>query len=174
MRAYLDAEIGFVADTLWRDDAALHQFLLQDYQQLPEPLAVDAAREAFDERFASRSDYLVAAVSRVGHAVARGEVNQLNPWRAHQSDSYVKLVVEFPLRPLRNDTEFKAAAAVMERLAVRGEDNLDAGERDYLDGLDEFISSYDRKVLVDRPIKRHAPRQAPIAYAGYRHQPPGS
>ena len=92
MRAYLDAEIGFVADTLWRDDAALHQFLLQDYQQLPEPLAVDAAREAFDERFASRSDYLVAAVSRVGHAVARGEVNQLNPWRAHQSDSYVKLV----------------------------------------------------------------------------------
>jgi len=68
-------------------------------------------------------------------------------------DSYVKLVVEFPLRPLRNDTEFKAAAAGMERLAVRGEDNLDAGERDYLDGLDEFISSYDRKVLVDRPIK---------------------
>ncbi len=74
------------------------------------------------------------------------------------TDSYLKLIGEFPLRPLRSDSEYKAARAVMERLAVRGEDSLDAGERDYLDGLDEFISRYDRKVLTDRP-RRGTPRR---------------
>jgi HTH-type transcriptional regulator/antitoxin HigA len=73
-------------------------------------------------------------------------------------DSYFELVREFPLRPIRNDTEYKRAIVVMERLAVRGEDDLDAGERDYLDGLDEFISSYDRKALSHRP-RRGTPLQ---------------
>jgi antitoxin component HigA of HigAB toxin-antitoxin module len=67
------------------------------------------------------------------------------------SDSYFRLVREFPLRPIRNDRQYKAATAVMERLAVRGEDALDAGERDYLDGLDQFISTYDREALANRP-----------------------
>jgi HTH-type transcriptional regulator/antitoxin HigA len=74
------------------------------------------------------------------------------------SDSYLKLIREFPLRPLRNDREYKAAVAVMERLAVRGEAALDAGERDYLDGLDEFISGYDQKALARRS-HRGTPRQ---------------
>ena len=73
------------------------------------------------------------------------------------SASYLRLVGEFPLRPIRNDEEFKAARAVMERLAVRGEDDLDAGERDYLDGLDEFISRYDERALIDR-ARRGTPR----------------
>jgi HTH-type transcriptional regulator / antitoxin HigA len=74
------------------------------------------------------------------------------------SDSYLKLVREFPLRPIRNDAEYKAATAAMERLAVAGEDDLDAGQRDYLDALDEFISAYDRKALISR-LKHATPRQ---------------
>jgi HTH-type transcriptional regulator / antitoxin HigA len=74
------------------------------------------------------------------------------------ADSYVKLVREFPLRPIRTGAEYKAATAVMERLAIRGEESLDSGERDYLDGLDEFISSYDQKALIGRP-RRGTPRQ---------------
>jgi antitoxin component HigA of HigAB toxin-antitoxin module len=45
----------------------------------------------------------------------------------------------------------------MQRLAVRGEDALDQGERDYLDGLDEFISSYDRQAVKNWP-RRGTPR----------------
>lgn len=74
------------------------------------------------------------------------------------TDSYFRLIHEFPLRPIRNDAEYDAAKAVMQRLAIRGEDDLDAGEQDYLDGLDEFISSYDQKALTDRP-RRGTPQQ---------------
>ena len=72
--------------------------------------------------------------------------------------SYLKLIAKFPLRPLRSEAEYKAATAIMEKLAVRGEDNLDQGERDYLDGLDEFISAYDQNVWADRP-RRGSPRK---------------
>src|SRR5580704_1778891 len=74
------------------------------------------------------------------------------------TDSYLRLVNEFPLRPIRNDAEYRAATAVMERLAIRGEESLDRGERDYLDGLDEFIVAYDKRALIDRP-RRGTPRQ---------------
>jgi HTH-type transcriptional regulator/antitoxin HigA len=74
------------------------------------------------------------------------------------TSSYLRLIGNFPLRPIRNEAEYKAARAVMERLAVRGEDNLDPGERDYLDGLDEFISGYDQNVWSDRP-RRGTPRK---------------
>jgi len=72
------------------------------------------------------------------------------------SGSYLRLIEQFPLRPIRSGSEYKAATAVMERLAVQGEENLDAGERDYLDGLDEFISAYDESMWTDRP-RRGAP-----------------
>jgi len=72
--------------------------------------------------------------------------------------SYLRLIEEFPLRPIRNEREYKAARAVMERLAVRGEECLDQCERDYLDGLDEFISTYDQNAWTDRP-RRGTPRQ---------------
>jgi HTH-type transcriptional regulator / antitoxin HigA len=74
------------------------------------------------------------------------------------TSSYLRLIEEFPLRPIRNEREYKAARAVMERLAVRGEKSLDQGERDYLDGLDEFISTYDQNAWNDRP-RRGTPRQ---------------
>ncbi|MGD0390230.1 MAG: helix-turn-helix domain-containing protein [Tepidisphaeraceae bacterium] len=74
------------------------------------------------------------------------------------TDGYLRLVRQFPLRPIRNEGEYKAATALMERLAIQGENGLDPGERDYLDGLDEFISAYDQRALVDRP-RRGTPRQ---------------
>jgi HTH-type transcriptional regulator/antitoxin HigA len=61
------------------------------------------------------------------------------------ADSYLKLIHEFPLRPLRNDGDYESATAVAEKLYLRSEDDLDAGERDYLDALDEFIAAYDRQ-----------------------------
>ena len=74
------------------------------------------------------------------------------------TESYLRLIHEFPLRPIRNDREYKAATVVMERLAVRGEGALDRGERDYLDGLDQFISAYDHEALANRP-RRGTPRR---------------
>ena len=71
--------------------------------------------------------------------------------------SYLELVRQFPLGPIRSDAEYKAATAVMERLAILGEDNLNPGQRDYLDALDEFIAGYDRKTLIGR-LRRGTPR----------------
>jgi HTH-type transcriptional regulator / antitoxin HigA len=72
--------------------------------------------------------------------------------------SYLRLVSKFPLRPIRTESEYNAAKAVMEKLAVRGEQCLDEGERDYLDGLDQFISAYDENVRTDLP-RRRSPSQ---------------
>ena len=72
--------------------------------------------------------------------------------------SYLKLVRAFPLRPIRSDREYKAATAVMTHLVVRGEDDLDSGERDYLDALDAFISIYDNADRAPRRL-RGTPQQ---------------
>jgi antitoxin component HigA of HigAB toxin-antitoxin module len=63
----------------------------------------------------------------------------------HVPDSYLRLIHRFPLRVIRNEREYDWATKVMEELAVRGEDDLDAGERDYLDALDELVSLYDQR-----------------------------
>jgi HTH-type transcriptional regulator / antitoxin HigA len=74
------------------------------------------------------------------------------------ADSYFALIHQFPLRPIRDDAEYDAAVAVMEKLAVRSEKSLDNGERDYLDALDEFISAFDRKQFeradIGTPLER--------------------
>lgn len=61
------------------------------------------------------------------------------------TDAYMELVRQFPLRPIRRESDYKAALQVMRQLAVIDESQLDAGQRDYLDALDEFISAYDRQ-----------------------------
>ncbi len=78
-------------------------------------------------------------------------MNTLTKFAATDSD--LRLVSQFALRPVRNEREYKAATAVMERLALRGEANLDRGEKDYLDALDEFISAFDRNSWSDRPCR---------------------
>ena len=56
---------------------------------------------------------------------------------------YIKLVREFPLRPIRTQREYKTAAAIVDRLAVRQAGTLSPGEQDYLDTLTLLIEAYD-------------------------------
>ena len=58
--------------------------------------------------------------------------------------AYMALVRAFALRPIRNRREYDAAAAaIVDRLAVRPEGSLDPGEQDYLDTLTLLIQAYD-------------------------------
>ena len=50
---------------------------------------------------------------------------------------------QFPLRPIRTKREYAAATKEVERLAVRGEDYLNADEIDYLEVLTDLVESYD-------------------------------
>lgn len=58
-------------------------------------------------------------------------------------DKYLTLVRKFPLRPIRDDAEYDAAIVVLNRLVVRPEESLSAGERDYVDTLTLLIQAYD-------------------------------
>ena len=55
------------------------------------------------------------------------------------------LFKEFPIRPIRNESEYDAAVELMGRLAVRVEGSLSSDEQDYLDALALLISDYDEK-----------------------------
>jgi HTH-type transcriptional regulator / antitoxin HigA len=59
--------------------------------------------------------------------------------------SYLALIDRFPLRPLRSERAYDAAAAVLDTLVVRPEGSLDAGEQDYLDTLTLLVEAYDRE-----------------------------
>jgi HTH-type transcriptional regulator/antitoxin HigA len=58
------------------------------------------------------------------------------------ADSYMRLVRQFPLRPVRTERQYDRAVEVMEKLAIRDEDTLDRGEADYLDVLSDLIEAY--------------------------------
>ena len=60
-----------------------------------------------------------------------------------ETDSYMDLVRELSLRPIRNEAEYDRATVVLHRLAVLGEKKLNAGQSDYLDALSVFIEKYD-------------------------------
>lgn len=55
------------------------------------------------------------------------------------------LIRQFSLRPIRTKREYIAATKAMEKLAVRGEDDLNPDEMDYLDVLTNLVESYDEK-----------------------------
>jgi HTH-type transcriptional regulator/antitoxin HigA len=61
------------------------------------------------------------------------------------ADNYFELVRRFPLRPIRSRKQYAAAAAVLDELAVRDENGLAAGERDYLAVLADLIEAYDER-----------------------------
>jgi HTH-type transcriptional regulator / antitoxin HigA len=73
-------------------------------------------------------------------------------------DSYMDLIQKFPLRPIRTEAERDAADYIMQKLAVRGEDNLDSGESDYLDVLSDLITDYDGKHWP-MPVDKRTPLQ---------------
>ncbi|MFO0789385.1 MAG: hypothetical protein U0805_08005 [Pirellulales bacterium] len=59
------------------------------------------------------------------------------------NDRFIDLVREFPLRPIRTKREYLAATKVMEHLAVRGEDDLNSDELDYLEVLTDLVEAFD-------------------------------
>jgi antitoxin component HigA of HigAB toxin-antitoxin module len=57
-------------------------------------------------------------------------------------DTYLELVRELPLRPIRSRKEYAEAVVMLDRLALL-DDQLDAGQRDYLETLELLIDAYD-------------------------------
>jgi HTH-type transcriptional regulator/antitoxin HigA len=59
--------------------------------------------------------------------------------------TYLALIDQFPLRPLRSGRDYDAAVRVLDTLAVRPEGSLDPGEQDYLDTLTMLVEAYDQE-----------------------------
>jgi HTH-type transcriptional regulator / antitoxin HigA len=59
--------------------------------------------------------------------------------------AYQALIDVFPLRPLRSERDYDAAAAILDALAVRPEGSLDRGEQDYFDTLTMLVEAYDQE-----------------------------
>jgi len=55
----------------------------------------------------------------------------------------MRLIQEFPLRPIHNDRELARASEVADTLSIR--DKLGPGEQDYLDVLDDLIVRYEKE-----------------------------
>jgi HTH-type transcriptional regulator/antitoxin HigA len=70
--------------------------------------------------------------------------------------SYLNLVREFPLRPIRSKSDYDRAAAVLDKLAVRDDSDLDDGEADYLETLSMLIEAYDRDHFP-MPVRKRSP-----------------
>jgi antitoxin component HigA of HigAB toxin-antitoxin module len=63
--------------------------------------------------------------------------------------SYLALMGEFPLLPIRNHAEYDRAVRIVHRLAL-AEGKLDAGEKAYLEVLEGLIERYDgRHFAID-------------------------
>jgi HTH-type transcriptional regulator/antitoxin HigA len=56
-------------------------------------------------------------------------------------DTYVELIMKFPLRPLRTDEELDRAIEIIDSLIIRGD--LEPGEQDYLDILTDIVEKYE-------------------------------
>lgn len=56
-------------------------------------------------------------------------------------DSYMELVLDFPLASIKSDEHLAEAQRVMDVLLVRG--TLDEGEETYLDALSDLVGSYE-------------------------------
>lgn len=73
--------------------------------------------------------------------VTRANVRQ----KRRDADRYLELVREFPLRPIRTKRDYAAATKAIENLAIRGEDNLNQDESDYLEVLTDLVEAYDQQ-----------------------------
>jgi HTH-type transcriptional regulator/antitoxin HigA len=61
------------------------------------------------------------------------------------SSTYLALIDQMPLRPLRSERDYEQAVAVLDRLAIQVEGSLDQGEQDYLDTLTVLVEAFDRE-----------------------------
>lgn len=66
--------------------------------------------------------------------------------------SYLALMGEFPLRPIRNGREYERASKLVHRLALR-EDDLEECEEAYLEVLEGLVERYD---IQHNPINASA------------------
>ncbi|GMU22983.1 MAG: hypothetical protein AMXMBFR13_30670 [Phycisphaerae bacterium] len=69
-------------------------------------------------------------------------------------DDYLELICTFPLRPIRNRREYDQAAALLDRLAVRPEGTLTAGQRDYFETLTLLVADYDERHFQSQAAQR--------------------
>ncbi len=67
------------------------------------------------------------------------------PTNGRPAPAYLALIAVFPLRPLRSAQDCDTATAILDRLAVRPEGSLNAGEQDYFDTLTLLVDAYDRE-----------------------------
>ncbi|MCI0637774.1 MAG: helix-turn-helix domain-containing protein [Gemmataceae bacterium] len=58
-------------------------------------------------------------------------------------DSYLELILRFPLRPIRSDQELDQAICVIDDLVDRP--RLNSGQRDYLDVLSDLVEKYEEE-----------------------------
>src|SRR5262245_61060958 len=62
-------------------------------------------------------------------------------------DSYLELVMAFPLASIKSDEQLQEAQKVMDQLLAR---NLDDGEEMYLDALSDLAAAYEDGALRHR------------------------
>jgi HTH-type transcriptional regulator/antitoxin HigA len=61
--------------------------------------------------------------------------------KGKQRDSYLELILAFPLSSIRSEEHLNEALRVMDRLLARGE--LDDGEATYVDALSDLVGFYE-------------------------------
>lgn len=61
--------------------------------------------------------------------------------KGKSKDSYLELVLEFPLASIRSDEHLSEAQKVMDFLLARG--TLNGGEETYLDALSDLVGAYE-------------------------------
>jgi HTH-type transcriptional regulator/antitoxin HigA len=78
------------------------------------------------------------------------------PRKRPEPDSYIALIRDFPLKPIRNDDEHERAVGIIGKLMGR---ELDSGSSDYLDTLTLLVNKYEDENHT--PEGEHlSPRQA--------------
>lgn len=70
-------------------------------------------------------------------------------WRGKGRDSYLELVLAFPLSSIRSDEHLDQAQRVMDRLLAKAK--LDDGEQTYLDALSDLVAVYEDEQHVIEP-----------------------
>jgi len=67
-------------------------------------------------------------------------VLETKPSDSHNADSYMDLIVRFPLKPIKSDAQHERAIEIAAELFGR---KLDAGASDYLDTLILLVNKYE-------------------------------
>ena len=62
-------------------------------------------------------------------------------------DSYLDLVKQLPLVPIKDEAQYETALAFLKKLAIRDEGTLGEGEQAYLEALTQFVGDYEDKSM---------------------------